>query len=112
MADTVSYEISKKLGVIGRSDNGWQKEVNLVKWNNGITKLDIRDWDPDGGRMRKGVTLSRGELFGLYKILKNFNFNEVEEYKERKAKDAPKEDLAEVPEEIEIPECELSVEKE
>ena len=80
MADSVTYEIEKKLGVLSRSDNGWRKEVNLVSWNNGIVKMDIRDWDRENSKMRKGVTLTRSEVYTLFGILKHLDFGEVGDY--------------------------------
>ena len=40
------YEITRNLGVLSESTKGWQKEVNLVSWNERLPKLDIRDRGP------------------------------------------------------------------
>ncbi|MEI3503270.1 MAG: PC4/YdbC family ssDNA-binding protein [Anaerovoracaceae bacterium] len=41
---------------------GWRKELNLVSWNGGAPKYDIRDWDPDHERMSRGITLHEKEM--------------------------------------------------
>ncbi len=63
------FEIIKKMGVLSKSSSGWAKEFNLVRWNDRDPKYDIRDWGPDGGKMGKGVTLSKEELLALKELL-------------------------------------------
>lgn len=58
----IAYEIVKRIGVINRYPTGWNKEINLVSWNGGAAKYDIRDWDPDHARMSRGVTLTEQEF--------------------------------------------------
>lgn len=53
----ISFNIRKKIGVIATYQTGWKKEVNLVEWNGGPAKVDIRDWDPSHTHMGKGITL-------------------------------------------------------
>jgi hypothetical protein len=55
--------------VLGRKENGWTREVNIVAWNDGPGKVDIRDWDPDHKRMTKGITLFEDEAENLTKVL-------------------------------------------
>jgi hypothetical protein len=66
----IKYEIVKKLGVLSTSPSGWQKQLNLISWNDRDPKYDIREWSPDGEKMGKGVTLSKEELTAL-KVLLN-----------------------------------------
>lgn len=61
----ISYEIVKKIGVINRYPTGWSKEINLVSWNEGPAKYDIRDWAPDHEHMSRGATLTEQELARL-----------------------------------------------
>jgi hypothetical protein len=68
MAD-IKYEIIKKIGVLSQSASGWAKELNLISWNDRDAKYDIREWAPDGGKMGKGVTLSKEEMAALKKLL-------------------------------------------
>ena len=57
----ISFNICQKIGVITNYQTGWKKEVNLVEWNGGPAKIDIRDWDPSHTHMGKGITLYREE---------------------------------------------------
>lgn len=50
-------------------DNGWKKEVNIVSWNGGDPKYDIRSWNQDRTKMGKGVTLSSAEIEKLRELL-------------------------------------------
>lgn len=53
----VTYNIIERIAVLADGNNGWRKEVNLVSWNGGPAKIDIRDWSPDHERMTRGITL-------------------------------------------------------
>lgn len=68
MAD-IKYDILEELGVLSESAKGWKKELNLISWNGGSSKYDIRDWAPQHEKMGKGITLSKDEIKELYKIL-------------------------------------------
>ncbi|MCI7149723.1 YdbC family protein [Coprococcus catus] len=68
MAD-IKYDISEALGVISESAKGWTKELNLISWNGGTPKFDIRDWAPEHEKMGKGITLSKSEAEKLYELL-------------------------------------------
>jgi len=65
MAD-IKYEIVEELGVLSENAKGWRKELNLVSWNDGEPKYDIRDWSPEHDKMGKGVTLTKEEAKELY----------------------------------------------
>ncbi len=66
----VTCDVLENLVVFGqRKDSGWTKEANIVCWNGGSPKLDIREWDPDHERMSKGVTLYEAEAEKLARIL-------------------------------------------
>ena len=68
MAD-IKYDIIKEFGVLSENAKGWRKEVNLISWNGGAPKYDIRDWAPDHEKMGKGTTLSEEEMKILKEIL-------------------------------------------
>lgn len=53
----VTFELKEHIGVLEERKDGWTKEVNIVAWNGGQGKIDIRDWDPDHERMTRGITL-------------------------------------------------------
>ena len=61
----IKYDIEKEIGVISQSSKGWNKELNLVSWNNREAKYDIRDWDEDHQKMGKGITFTKEELINL-----------------------------------------------
>ena len=68
MAD-IKYDIVKEFGVLSENAKGWRKEVNLISWNGGAPKYDIRDWAPDHEKRGKGTTLSEEEMKNLKEIL-------------------------------------------
>lgn len=65
----LKFEIIKSIGVLSESSNGWKKEVNIVSWNGGDSKYDIRSWNQDRSKMGKGVTLSSAEIEKLRELL-------------------------------------------
>ena len=67
--DEVHFDLMEHIGVLGTKDNGWTKEVNIVAWNGGKAKVDIRDWDPGHERMTRGITLFDKEAENLVKVL-------------------------------------------
>lgn len=79
----ITKEIKENIGVITttirrRSEGDtWQKEVNLVSWNGGVPKVDIRDWDEEHERCGKGITLSDTEARELLAILAHYYEAEV-----------------------------------
>ncbi len=76
----VTYEIREHLGVIGRKNSGWQKELNLVCWNGKEPpKYDIRDWDRNHEHMSKGITLYEDEMKTLFRLLLKYNNKRVVE---------------------------------
>ena len=68
MAD-FTYEIVEEIGVISENAKGWRKELNLISWNAGSPKYDIREWAPDHEKMGKGITLTEEEAKQLYLVL-------------------------------------------
>ena len=67
--DRIRFDLIERIGVLSRKDNGWTREVNIVAWNNGQGKVDIREWDPDHKRMTKGITLFEDEAEILTRML-------------------------------------------
>lgn len=68
------FDLKRHIGVLSTSPKGWTKEVNLISWNNGNVKVDIRDWDPDREHMSRGITLHFEEAKELAKLLENEDF--------------------------------------
>ena len=69
----IKFEITKHIGVLGDAGAGYKKELNMVSWNDRAPKYDIRDWDENHERMRKGITLSEDEMKALVKLMNNNN---------------------------------------
>lgn len=63
-----TFEIVKNIGTLSESTKGWRKELNVVSWNGGKPKYDIRDWSPEHDKMGKGITLNEEEI----QLLKDF----------------------------------------
>lgn len=77
MAD-LKFKITKTLGVLSEGSKGWQKEINLISWNDRKPKLDIRDWGPDHEKMGKGITLNNEELKKLKELLDGIDLEALE----------------------------------
>lgn len=67
----IKYDIVKEIGIISESKSEWKKELNLISWNEGEAKYDLRDWSPNHEKMGKGITLSLNELKSLRDLLNN-----------------------------------------
>lgn len=66
----IKFEIKKHLGVLSnKGPDAWNTELNVVSWNEGAPKFDIRSWDPEHEKCGKGITLSGDEMKELRKIL-------------------------------------------
>ena len=65
----IKYEITREIGTLSESTKGWTKELNMVSWNDGAAKYDIRDWAPGHEKMGKGITLTEQEARELYELL-------------------------------------------
>lgn len=70
MAKDITVNITESIGVLSTASNGWTKEINMVSWNGGEPKYDIRSWDTEHEKMSKGITLTKDECEKLYEILK------------------------------------------
>lgn len=75
MAKEFTYEIVKHIGVISTSAKGWNKELNLISWNEAEPKYDIRDWAKNHEKMGKGITLTSQDLQTLKAILEDMEID-------------------------------------
>ncbi len=71
----LKYEIKETIGIISEGAKGWNKELNLISWNDREAKYDLRDWDQNHEKMGKGITLSKEELIHLKKLLSEMDLN-------------------------------------
>ncbi len=60
----ISYRINDNLAVLSTSNTGYTKEVNVITWNHGARKIDIRNWSPER-KCAKGISLSMTEAMKL-----------------------------------------------
>ena len=65
----ISFRILEHIGVISVNENTWRKEVNVVSWNGGKAKLDIREWSPNHDKMSRGLTFHENDAVRLGEIL-------------------------------------------
>lgn len=61
------FEIKEHIeNLSDKTDKNWQRQLNLVSWNGGEPKYDIRDWhlDENGNpdKCGKGISLSYDEI--------------------------------------------------
>ena len=63
------YIIIQELGVISEGNKGWRRELNLISWNDGEPKYDIRGWAPNHEKMGKEISLRADELDALKNLL-------------------------------------------
>ena len=71
----VTFNIIEHIGVLEKRKDGWTKEVNIVAWNGGMPKFDIRDWDPSHERMTRGITLVEDVAEKLMFALQDYFLN-------------------------------------
>ncbi len=71
MDKEIKYQIKREIAVLSEKTNGWTKQLNLVSWNGGAPKYDIREWAPDRENMGKGITLTAAEVQTLLDALEN-----------------------------------------
>jgi hypothetical protein len=64
-----TFRIIKHIGVISNGTHGWKRELNVVAWNDGAPKYDIRDWNLTHEKMGKGILLKPEEVSNLLKLL-------------------------------------------
>lgn len=69
MAD-INFEIKKHIGVIANGSRGWRRELNIVSWNGGKPKYDIREWDENHEKMGRGITFTEDEGVALMALLR------------------------------------------
>ena len=74
----IKYEIVERIAVLGERPRGWERQLNLISWNEKEPKYDIRDWAPDHSRMGKGVTLTADELAALKDLLAGIDLDSFE----------------------------------
>ena len=67
----IRFDIIERIGVISTHHTGWHKELNLISWNGGVPKYDIRDWSDDHEHMTRGITLHENEMQAILELMAN-----------------------------------------
>ena len=65
----IKYEVVQRVAVLSQRPRGWERQLNLISWNDHEPKYDIRDWSPDGSKMGKGISMTKEDLIALKGIL-------------------------------------------
>ena len=79
----VEYTIHEHIAVLDRYEGRevpWTREINIVSWNGGQPKFDIREWSSDHRKMSRGITLTEEQAMKMTKAL-------VDRYRARSAQD-------------------------
>lgn len=85
----ITCEVKKPVGTLSTSNSGWKKELNLVSWNHGPVRADIREWSPDKKSMTKGITLYKGEVTELKRYLDILDLSLIDERPASKSMSKP-----------------------
>ena len=67
----IKYEVSSALQCCLSGPGGWERQLNLISWNDGEPKYDIRDCIPGRYPHGQGHFLSGEELAILKGILED-----------------------------------------
>jgi len=67
---TITCRIVEPIAVLSENERGYTREINLVSWNGGEPKYDIRNWHPGREKCGKGITLTKDEAVALMGALK------------------------------------------
>ena len=59
--EEIVCRIIAHVGILSKDRSGWSKEVNIVSWNDGPARIDIRSWSPDHEKRSRGITLNGDE---------------------------------------------------
>lgn len=64
------YELVRHIADLSKDGYGYSLQMNVIAYNGGTPKLDIRRWK--GDTMLKGLTLSEEEAEALYHALEEW----------------------------------------
>lgn len=70
------FEVKEHIAVLSTNKNNWTKQVNILSFNGKKPMLDIRKWTP-GGRISKGIALTKEEALVLKEVLNHMNLEEM-----------------------------------
>lgn len=73
------YDLYSEVAVLSETERGISTEVNIISFNEGKRKLDIRKWDKKNDRMLKGIALTKAEALLLLETLKDFDYSLIDD---------------------------------
>ena len=73
MSNEINFQIKREIAIISEKKNGWSKQLNLISWNDGAPKYDIREWAPNHEKMGRGITLTAAETQTLLDALEGLD---------------------------------------
>lgn len=62
IGDSLYVDIYVTICRLSKNPDGWSKNLNVARWNDGDIKYDIRTWAPDNSRMGRGLTFTEEEM--------------------------------------------------
>ncbi len=68
---SIKFEVVRKIGSLTNNSQVWNKELNLVSWNDREPIYDLRLWKVGSEQPGKGITLTKEELKELVMIMKD-----------------------------------------
>ena len=71
MQDKITYDVVRNIGVLA-VNAAWETQVNMISWNHGAPKFDIRKWNVETDRMSKGISLTESEARELVRVLTKY----------------------------------------
>lgn len=71
MGYIAKYNIRERIGILSGDEDAYSKQVNLISWNGGTAKIDIRGWNPEG-KPQKGIVLTEEEARNLQEVLEDY----------------------------------------
>lgn len=66
--NSFNYKIVEHIGTLKHAGN-YATELNIISFNGGEPKYDLRKWDKPANRMYKGISLSKEEIKTLKDLL-------------------------------------------
>lgn len=64
-----NFKVIRHIGDIAKFRTGWTREINLLSWNDGPERYDIRDWSDNHRMCSRGVSLTAEEMKALIFIM-------------------------------------------
>lgn len=75
--EDIKFTVIKHIKQLTKENTkGWRMELNIVSWNDGEPKAEIRSWNEDRTAFGKGITFTKEQLKEFNENWKEININE------------------------------------